>query len=220
MQQINLYLPEFQPNREPFRFSQILWLLLICIVLLCAVTFKTSMDNKNFAKSLEHDKLQVQTIRSQLQEFANYKTQVNIVDLDNKIFKLKNEIARRQQLLQLVSYQYLGNDKGFSGQMEAMARQSNPGIALEIFSFKQGGQYLELVGKTTSADKLPAYIHALKSEADFKDVSFGVLKIEPVSGHSGHLQFVLAEAEKETGEGVSAVQLYIKEKGHKKGIWP
>lgn len=220
MQQINLYLPEFQPNREPFRSSHILWLLLISIVLLCAVTFKTHQNNDEIAKTIEQDKVQTQTLRAQLQEFASYKNQVNIVDLDNKIFKLKNEIARRQQLLQLVSYQYLGNDKGFSGQLESMARQSNPGIALEIFSIKHGGRYLELVGKTTSADKLPAYIYALKSEKDFNDVSFGVLKIEPVSGTSGHLQFVLAEAEKESGEGVSAVQLYIKEKGHKKGIWP
>jgi Tfp pilus assembly protein PilN len=220
MQQINFYLPEFQPNREPFRSSQILWLLLVMILLLTAVTIKTYSDNKKIAKNIEQDSLQAQTMKSRLQEFATSKTQVNIVDLDNQISKIKHEIARRIQLLQLISYQRLGNDQGFSAQLEAMARQSNPQISLEIFSIKQGGSYVEFVGKTTSADKLPAYIHSLKSEEDFRNVSFGVVKIEPVKDRSGYLQFVLAEPIKELNEQVSAVQAYLKETGLKKGVLP
>ncbi len=220
MQQINFYLPEFQPNREPFRSSQILVLLLISVILLIAVTVKTSSDNKRMEKNLDQENIQTQTLKSQLQQFVTSKKQVNIVDLDNKIFMIKSDIARRQQLLQLISYQSLGNDQGFSTQLEAMAKHSNSGISLEIFSIKQGGNYVELVGKTTSADKLPAYIHSLKSEEYFHNVSFGVLEIEPLKDRSGYLQFVLAEPVKEFDKQVSAVQTYIKESGLKKGALP
>src|SRR5690606_12983693 len=137
----------------------------LLMLLLAGFTLMSISDNNKMAEKLQQEKTQVQTLKDQLQQFANSKTQVNIAELDNKILQIKNEIARRQQLLQIISYQRLGNDRGFSTQLESMARQSHPQIALEIFSIKQGGNYLELVGKTTAADKLPAYIGALKSEA-------------------------------------------------------
>lgn len=221
MQQINFYLPEFQPNREPFRSSQIIISLIVMLLLLAVITWLSISDNKAMAKKLEADTLQAQGLKDQLQQFANSKTQVNIVELDNKIIQIKNEIARRQQLLQIISYQRLGNDQGFSAQLEAMARQSNPQISLEIFSIKQGGNYVELVGKTTSADKLPAYIGSLKSEAVFRDVSFGVVDIKPTGQSSGQLQFVVAEPEQQAkSDQISAVQTYVKESGLKKGAFP
>lgn len=218
MQQINFYLPEFQPNREPFRSSQIIVFSIAIMFLLAVFTVMSFFDNQSLAKKLEDERIQAQGLKDQLQQFANTRTQINIVELDNKIIQIKNEIARRQQLLQVISYQRLGNDRGFSTQLEAMARQSNPQIALEIFSIKQGGDYVELVGKTTSADQLPAYIRALKSENIFRDVSFGVLKIEPVQKGSRYLQFVLAEPEQASNaESVSAVQVYVKNNSVKKG---
>jgi uncharacterized protein YpmS len=216
MQQINFYLPEFQPNREPFRSSQLVFVLIIVMLLLAIFTFKSNSNNNELQKKLEQDSLQVNGIKSQLQQFANSKIQVNIVELDNRIIQIKNEIARRQQLLQVISYQRLGNDKGFSAQLEAMARQSNPQIALEIFSLKHGGNYLEMVGNTTSADKLPAYIGLLKLETVFSDVSFGVLEIKPDTKFSGQLRFVVAEPEQDSRiDDISAVQTYVKETGNK-----
>lgn len=221
MQQINFYLPEFQPNREPFRSSQILIASAILFLLLIAVTFKTSSDNKLLAQALEADKLQLQGLKDQLQEFANSKRQINVVELDNQIIQLKSEIERRQQLMQVISYQELGNDRGFSTQLEAMAKQSNADISLEIFSIKNGGNYVELVGKTTSADQLPAYIRSLKSEDAFRKVGFGVLHIQPVkSSGSGFLQFVLAEPSQSGSlDAESAVQRHIKDHQDSKGQW-
>jgi len=211
MQQINFYLPEFQPNREPFRSSQIVLILGVLICLFGIVTIKSAFDNKSMQAKILQETEQVNSLRGQFQQFANSKTKVNLIELDNKILQLKNEIARRQQLLHIISYQRLGNDQGFSTQLEAMARQSNKYLALEIFSLKNGGSYLELVGKTTSAELLPAYIIALKSESAFSDVSFGVVSMEPVNKNSGYLQFVVAEPKPDTnGEKMSAVQSYVK----------
>ncbi len=212
MQQINFYLPEFQPNRELFRSSVILIFIFSFILLLAIITITSNTDNKAIQKQIDQKKIVADNIKNQLQQFSDSKVHVSMIELDNKIIEIKNEISRREQLLQVISYQQLGNDLGFSAQMEAMARQSNPQISLTIFSIKRGGKYLELVGKTTSADRLPAYIAALKSETVFSQTGFGVLTIKPDLRLKEHLQFVVAESEqKNTEASISAVQLYVKE---------
>ncbi len=212
MQQINFYLPEFQPNRELFRSSVILIFIFSFILLLAIITITSNTDNKAIQKQIDQKKIVADNIKNQLQQFSDSKVHVSMIELDNKIIDIKNEISRREQLLQVISYQQLGNDLGFSAQMEAMARQSNPQISLTIFSIKRGGKYLELVGKTTSADRLPAYIAALKSETVFSQTGFGVLTIKPDLRLKEHLQFVVAESEqKNTETSISAVQLYVKE---------
>lgn len=221
MQQINFYLPEFQPNREAFRSSQIIMASVLLLLLLIAVTFKSASDNKALAIKLDADRLQVQQLKDQLQKFTESKKQINIVELDNKIIQINQQIAKRQQLMQVISYQNLGNDRGFSGQLEVMAKKSTAQIALEIFSINQGGNYLELVGKTTSADQLPAYIRSLKSETVFRSVGFGVLKIEPVKSGSAYLQFSLAQpVSASMPDKLSAVQVYVKDQQNQKGQTP
>lgn len=221
MQQINFYLEEFQPSREPFRSSHLLVVSTLLLALLIAITFKTASDNKLLASQIETDRKQVQDLKDQLQKFMESKKQINIVELDNRIVQIKQEIAKRQQLLQVISYQDLGNDRGFSSHLEVMARQSNPKISLEVFSIHHGGNYLELVGKTTSADQVPAYIRSLKSETVFKDVRFGTVQIEPVKIGSPHLQFVLGQPETASKiDKLSAVQTFMKDQQKQKGLQP
>lgn len=209
MQQINFYLPEFQPNREPFRSAHIFIAALLLIVLLVATTINSIYSNRELEQKLITNKGQVENLKGQLQQYAKISPQTNIIELDNQIFRLKTDIARKQQLLQVIAYQRLGNNTGFSAQLETMSRQSDSTIALTIFSLKSGGSYLELVGQATAAERLPAYIQGLKTEASFKDISFGVVDIEP--DKSGLYQFVVAHSAEPSKEAVSAVQVYVKE---------
>lgn len=211
MQQINFYLPEFQPNREPFRSSQLAIGLLILILLLAGVTVNSYLNNKKLEQELAGQTDQVQSLRNQLQQFATMSPKVDLIQLDNQIVQYKTSIARKQQLLQVIAYQSLGNNKGFSAELETMARQSTDDISLAMFSLINGGTYLEMIGQATSADKLPAYIQALKSEASFNQVSFGVVAITPAKHQSGIYSFVVAQAGDQALENVSAVQRKIKE---------
>lgn len=211
MQQINFYLPEFQPNREPFRSSQLAIGLLILILLLAGVTVNSYLNNKKLEQELAGQNDQLQGLRNQLQQFATMSPKVDLIQLDNQIVQYKTSIARKQQLLQVIAYQSLGNNKGFSAELETMARQSTDDISLTMFSLINGGTYLEMIGQATSADKLPAYIQALKSEASFNQVSFGVVAITPTKHQSGIYSFVVAQAGDQALENVSAVQRKIKE---------
>lgn len=211
MQQINFYLPEFQPNREPFRSSQLAIGLLILILLLAGVTVNSYLSNKKLEQELAGQTDQLQGLRNQLQQFATMSPKVNLIQLDNQIVQYKTSIARKQQLLQVIAYQSLGNNKGFSAELETMARQSSDDISLTTFSLNNGGTYLEMIGQATRADKLPAYIQALKSDAAFNDVSFGVVAITPAKHQLGIYSFVVAQAGNQNLETASAVQRKIKE---------
>ncbi len=211
MQQINFYLPEFQPNREPFRSSQLAIGLLILILLLAGVTINSYLSNKKLEQELAGQTDQLQGLRNQLQQFATMSPKVNLIQLDNQIVQYKTSIARKQQLLQVIAYQSLGNNKGFSAELETMARQSSDDISLTTFSLNNGGTYLEMIGQATRADKLPAYIQALKSDAAFNDVSFGVVAITPAKHQLGIYSFVVAQAGNQNLETASAVQRKIKE---------
>lgn len=209
MQQINFYLPEFQPNREPFRASQILLLILLLAIFLASVTIKSSFDNRELEKQLLSNKVQVDDLKGQLQQFAHLSPQTDVVVLDNQISHLKNDVIKKQQLLQVIAYQRLGNNTGFSAQLETMARQSSDNLALSIFSLKAGGSYLEMVGQARTAGAVPAYIQALKTETSFRDISFGVVDVMPDT--SGLYKFMVAHAANSSDQTISAVQLYIKE---------
>lgn len=217
MQQVNFYLPEFQPNREPFRSTQIFIVLVLLIILLAATTVNSIYSNRKLEQQLGVNKGQVENLKGQLQQFAMTSPQTNIIELDNQIFHLKSDIERKQQLLQVIAYQRLGNNTGFSAQLETMARQSDTNIALTIFSLKAGGSYLELVGQAATAEYVPAYIQGLKTEPSFKDVSFGVVDIEP--DKSGLYRFVVAQAANSPAATVSAVQTYLKD-NDEKGVAP
>jgi Tfp pilus assembly protein PilN len=209
MQQINFYLPEFQPNREPFRASQILLLLILLVILLTAVTIKSSFNNRELEKQLLSNKVQVDDLKGQLQQFVHLSPQTDVIVLDNQIARLKNDVVRKLQLLQVIAYQPLGNSTGFSAQLETMARQSSDNLSLSIFSLKAGGSYLEMVGQARTAGHVPAYIKALKTEASFREISFGVVDVSP--DQSGLYKFVVAQAANPSDQTESAVQLYIKD---------
>lgn len=211
MQQINFYLPEFQPNREPFRSSQLAMGLLVLVLVLAGVTLNSHLSNKKLEQELASQTDKVQGLRNQLQQFATMSPKVDLIQLDNQIVQYKTSIARKQQLLQVIAYQSLGNNKGFSAELETMARQSSDDISLNMFSLNNGGTYLEMIGQATSADKLPAYIQALKSETSFNDVSFGVVAITPAKHQAGIFSFVVAQAGDEALDSVSAVQRKIRE---------
>jgi hypothetical protein len=93
----------------------------------------------------------------------------------------------------MISHQDLGNDKGFSAQLNALAKASLNTISLETFSLQKGGTYAELSGKTRSADQIPLYVQKLRSDPSFANVGFGVLNVQR-DENSGLLQFSLAKA--------------------------
>lgn len=192
MQQINLYLPEFRPNRQLLRAIHMVWGALGFLVFLLVVSFYTNYQNTALLQQLAQVQQSQEALQKQLQSITLQKPALAAVELDAQIQQLQKDLVRRQQILAMISHQDLGNDKGFSAQLNALAKASLNTISLETFSLQRGGTYAELSGKTRSADQIPLYVQKLRSDPSFANVGFGVLNIQRDES-SGLLQFSLAK---------------------------
>jgi hypothetical protein len=203
MQQINLYLPEFRPNREPLRAIHMLWGALALLVLLVCFSVYSSHQHGLLQKQLTAEQKAQETLQAQLKVLSAQKPAQASADLDLKITQLQKNVQRHQQILAMISSQDLGNDKGFSAQLNALAQASLNTISVQSFSLQRGGKYAEVAGLTRSADQIPFYLQRLRKDPSFAEVGFGVLNIERDKEQSGLLKFSLAKAkdDKDTPAG-------------------
>jgi hypothetical protein len=181
MQQINLYLPEFRPNREPLRAIHMLWGALALLILLIGFSVYSNHQHGLLQQQLLAEQKAQETMQAQLKVLSAQKPAQASADLDIKI-------------TQLISSQDLGNDKGFSAQLNALAQASLNTISVQSFSLQRGGKYAELTGLTRSADQIPFYLQRLRKDPSFSEVGFGVLNIERDKEQGGLLKFSLAKA--------------------------
>jgi hypothetical protein len=201
MQQINLYLPEFRPNREPLRAIHMLWGALALLILLIGFSVYSNHQHGLLQQQLVAEQKAQETLQAQLKVLTAQKPAQASADLDLKITQLQKNVRRHQQILAMISNQDLGNDKGFSVQLNALAQASLNTISVQSFSLQRGGKYAEVTGLTRSADQIPFYLQRLRKDPSFADVGFGVLNIERDTEQGGLLKFSLAKANNNTPAG-------------------
>lgn len=198
MQQVNLYLPEFRPKRNPLNFTQALVILVVSTGLIALTSLWGAHSNAEFERKLQVERERLAEITKEVETLRAEASRNNQASLEERRAKLRSEILHRERILQLIERQNLGNAKGFSGHLEALARQSHEGLALAGFALKQGGNYVEMRGRVASAQRLPEYLQRLRQEPSFTQVGFGVIDLakEPDDGGPG-LEFSLLRAAKE-----------------------
>lgn len=220
MQQINLYLPEFQPNHEPLRSIHMLWGLGAFLILLILLAIYSINSNKQLQLQLEQDRIQLEKLNAQLKQMNEQRPNTNLAALDQEVLTLTEGLQRRTQIFGIVANKNLGNNSGFSEHIKALGRQSIDTVSLEVFSLQKGGSYVEFAGKTTAADQIPLYIQKLRTEPVFAQVGFGVLAVTSASNVGGALEFSLAqnyEKEDDTKEQKTAVQMLLESNQKTKG---
>lgn len=197
MQQINLYLPEFRPERKPVRAEQMLWIVPAFLLVLILWSFYTAHGNRALERELAEQQQRVDELEAEVEQLTAARPEGQRGALERRISRLEDDIRQRQRIREAVSRENLGNEAGFSAQMEALGRQSLRSLSLESFSLREraGGTYAELRGLTHSADQVPLYLQRLRSQDSFAQVRFGVMKIE--RDPSGPLRFSVAQVEQE-----------------------
>jgi hypothetical protein len=200
MQQINLYLAEFRPSREPLRTNHMAWGLLGVFIVLILVSVYTHQQQAQLQQTIIQAQQAQAALQAQLKILTPPKAVQSIAEVDAEILRLQNQLLRRQRVLAIISSQNLGNDKGFSQQLTALAQPALNTISLETFSLQKGGTYAELSGKARSADQIPLYVKKLREQESFAKVGFGVLNVARDEKQNGLLWFSLAKAthEKQT----------------------
>lgn len=214
MQQINLYLPEFQPNREPLRSVQMLWGLGIFVVLLIIVSFFSASANRERTQALKENRAQLEKLKVQVMQLEQQRPHNNLAELDAQIVQLTQELDRREQIFSIIANKNLGNNTGFSAHLQALGQQSLTTLSLSVFSLQRGGNYVEFAGTAQAADQIPLYIQRLRGEPVFANSAFGVLNLGPEKNKQGVFAFSLAKQSTELAnepEAKTAVQLSLEQ---------
>lgn len=198
MQQINLYLPEFRPKRQPVRAAHMAWALVAVALLLVAATLWSFGRTNALERQLAEADAKLQEQQAQVAQLQSLASPGPSANLESEIAVLKQDVRRRERIKSLMTQQNLGNAEGFSEQMEGLARQSPDGLALERISLQSGGGYVELGGRVRSADLVPLYLQRLRQESSFARTRFGVLDVGRDDAPAQSLVFTLARAQ---GEG-------------------
>ncbi len=209
MQQINLYLPEFQPNRAPLRSIHMLWGGIAFIGLLLLFSWIIANKNNEWELLLDSKREQLDQHKASLLQLEQQRPNSSVAELDAEIIRLKEGLQRREQILNIIANKKLGNNTGYSGYLQALGTQSLTTISLQAFSLQQGGSYVEFAGQTRAADQVPLYIQRLRTQAVFAQSAFGVLHIAPAE--SGLFDFSLAKenSRSDNNSGKTAVQVLL-----------
>lgn len=198
MQQVNLYLPEFQPRREPMNAVQMGLIVLAVLVVIIVWSLFSGMRTSQLEASLESDREQLRALQSEVQALTAQLPARRGASVEEQVAELRAEVRRREQILNVISRQNLGNAEGFSTQLQTLARQSLEDLALSHFALKSGGGYVELAGRVQRAELVPMYLRRLREDESFAEVRFGVLDVarEPDDQGPG-LKFSIQQAERD-----------------------
>ncbi len=177
MQQVNLYLKEFQPEKT--------WLTLTSLLLAVALLFLFFGGNGAYknsqAKKLSSDASSKEKILEKMQrELSLLKKSSSSEEkdkLERQIEKKRKEIRVKERIITAFSDQELGNDKGFSAFMLGLARESSPKISLSQIRLSNGGKLLEFKGESKNSEAVPEYIDRLIDDTYFSESKFGSIYI-------------------------------------------
>lgn len=189
-QEVNLFLPEFQEQKEWLTLATLASVSagVIILLVIASVLLQRSVDVMQNTVTIAESQMEAQ--KKRIEKLRQMPRPANAMNLDAKLRRLQMAIESRRRVGRIIEGQNLGNADGFRESMAALAAHSRGTIQLNKFRFSDGGRRFEMAGVTRSSKDVPLYIKALKQSPDFTNTEFGLL----VLGHQrqqGHYAFVL-----------------------------
>lgn len=196
LQQVNLFRPEFRPQRNHFALPTMLTTWGVMLVFFASLQFWGWYQIQKTQEQLTTVELHQLKVLQQLNAMRDSTPRIKKVQLDTRLKKVQIEVDRRRQILHIMKGQSRGNASGFSAYLISLSRQALDGMSLEYFGLLQGGDYVELSGWTRRAELVPAYVQRLRNENSFRNSRFGDMSIERIAEQrTDVLRFKFGEAE-------------------------
>jgi Tfp pilus assembly protein PilN len=184
-QQINLFNPIFLKQEKLFSavtMAQGLGVIALAVLAFAGYSTYQLTQVANEAKAAA---AQLKTTQENLVKMVDKTKPIPVnKTIEDDILKAESRLRASQQILGFVQNGDFKGGKTYSSFLRAFANRSMPGVWLTGFSLGDGGNEIEIVGRTLQAALVPAYIKALKSERAFAGKSFGsmTLRAPPTEG--------------------------------------
>lgn len=193
LQKINLYTDAFRPKREPLMAQQLLVIAGVFVVVLILCSLWSWQQGLSLSGQVVAAQKELADIEQRVIVLRNRQQQSLGPKFEREINQLQQQLIKRQQIHSLIQSQNLGNAKGFSAQLNDMAKESISSLSLQAFALHHGGAYFEMSGWAKNADAVPRYLQNLRTAESFERVRLGVLSVERLKARSNALYFTVSK---------------------------
>lgn len=199
MQQVNLYLPELRPKLDFFSAKYLGLGVLIIIVFLVLEQFRLVQKASLLAAEEVAMKEAVQSLEGKIGKLKSLPKATDKSKMEESLALVQAAIHNREYAQKIIQSKNLGNDKGFSPALTAIASLSLPEIVLTEFALRAGGRQVELQGFSKKSAAIPHYLQKLQADSAFVNSEFGVLFVAK-SSVPGQVTFRMGPPVKESSD--------------------
>lgn len=177
-QQINLFNPAFQPQKQVFTAATMALSLLVLVGGIAALASYGRMQTASLQAQARAGAVQLERKQARLAsvnlDFAPHQKNK---DLDAEIAEAQAQLAALRDISRVIERGELGDTGGYAGYFKALARQSVTGLWLTGVSVSGGGRDIGIRGRTTDPATVPGYLARLTGEPLMQGKSFASLSI-------------------------------------------
>lgn len=188
-QQINLYNADFAPKRDLSSLSALAtaWGLAVLIVVAAVLATTARLDK------VKQNLVQESQARGVAQtEMTRLATQLAArkpdLQLAAELVRLENGLASRNEVMRTLHAGVIGDIQGFSGHLEAFARQTLSGLWLTNLEVSSAGRNVVIEGRATQPELVPGYVRRLNREQVMQGHAFSQLEMQRPASSSGTRQ--------------------------------
>ena len=177
-QQINLFQPMFR--REKKVFSALAMLQVVGVVVAALLGIYGYAYSQSAGLQAQYRQLQSQrtAAEAQVAELAKrYPPRRPSKLLAAQLKRAKKELAGKRRVVELLRSGRLGNTRGFSDFMVALAREHVDGTWLSDVVIGKGGHTVAIAGSTLRPDLVPVYLRRLGKESVFAGKTFSDMEL-------------------------------------------
>ncbi|MDY0975052.1 hypothetical protein SOM61_08765 [Massilia sp. CFBP9012] len=177
-QQINLFNPAFQPQKQVLSSATIALAVGVVIVGIAILAVAGKMETAELQQQASSGATQLEKRQARLatanREFTPRQKDAT---LDAQIAQADMQLAAMRHISGALSRGELGDTSGFAGYFKALARQSAQGLWLTGVTVGAGGAQIGIKGRTVDPAMVPGYLNRLTHEPLMQGKSFASLQI-------------------------------------------
>lgn len=177
-QQINLFNPQFEPQKKVLSAATMEFSLLVLVAGVAALASYGRVQTAALQAEAEAGARRLEQKQARLAGVsAEFAPRQKNKEIDAEIAEAQAQLAALRNISRVIERGELGDTAGYAGYFKALARQSAPGLWLTSVSVSGGGRDIGIRGRTTDPATIPGYLSRLTGEPLMQGKSFASLSI-------------------------------------------
>lgn len=197
-QQINLYQPALFEKKVPFSALTMAAVLGAALLMVFAAVAFGMWRHAALESELAHlRQRQTEALQTVAEYRRRYPAKTADAELARRVERMMRDRQARLALLELLTRKQPGNSRGFSSNLDGLAREDLNTVWLRHIRLSAGGRELLLEGSTTHAADVPLYLQRLTRQQDYAGREFERLQLSRSEGDGRVIDFLLQTTQEE-----------------------